>query len=396
MLRKLLRRWGPQNLLSLTAIVSILGLSLGVTALLVVTSVVNGFEKELRSVLTSFHGHILMFSRNGTIGAPEKIIKDLMTIKLASKNEVTAVSSYIFAEVMLTSKRSAAGSVIEGFDPQTLGQVSKVGEHLARGRLPNAGKKEIALGVELARKLHVELGELVTLTLTQEDQPLIQKLTVVGLLKLGTYDYENKYSMVPLPDLQNFLKLGNQVNAFKIMTSDAETSQLMTNFISERYNYPFRVRNWSSLNQNMFYAIKLEKVVISLILLIIILVASFNIISSLILLIHERKRQIAMLRTMGFAQKRTFQLFLLMSFGIAVCGVFLGLFIGRSLCALLQWKSIVDLPADVYMFARLPVEIRPWEWAMVCLSALLLAVLATLLPSWQLTRDPPARGLHYE
>lgn len=392
---------GSRGFVSFIASISMAGLALGVTALLVVTSVMNGFERELKSALTSFHGHIILFSRGEPVSDPERYVNEIPKMF----PDVTAVSPYVFAEVMLSSPKGVAGSVIEGIHRPTVDKVSKVAEKLIVGRLPNglssvsSANPEIALGSEIARKLHVGIGDSVVLTVPFAgggDAPLVRKLTVVGVVRLGMYDYDSKYALMEIGDFQRLLSLDGKVNAFKILTKDAATSYKTTAALNDRYVYPMRARDWSSLNRNLFYAIRLEKAVIATILMAIVLVASFNIISTIMMMVHDKKKQVSMMRALGFGRRQTFTLFLLIGSAMSVLGTILGLGLGRALCAIVAWKSIIDLPADVYFLSRLPVEIRPWEWAIICIVAVALAVVSTLWPSYRVSRESPVEGLRYE
>lgn len=383
-----------KGFVSFIAAISITGLALGVTALLVVTSVMNGFEKELQRTLTAFHGHVLLFSKGEPVSHPENYMKDIST----HYPSVKAISPYIFAEVMLSTAHGVVGSVVEGIDLPTFSQVSEVSKRIQKGRLPE-GPQEISLGEELARRLNADVGDSIFLTLPFSEIPgksKVQKLSVVGILKLGMFDYDSKYSLIELHEMQSLLQLEGKVNAFKILTEDAGRSSRLASALSDRYTYPLRARDWSTLNQNLFYAIRLEKVVIGIILMVIILVASFNIVSTLIMMVHEKQRQIAMLKALGFGVRSTFGLFLFMGGGMALCGTALGLGVGRALCALVQWRSIIDLPPDIYMLSRLPVEIRWVEWGAICVAAIILALISTLIPSYRISKEAPAKGLRYE
>lgn len=381
---------------SFIAAISMSGLALGVTALLVVTSVMNGFERELKQALTAFHGHILLFSRAEPVADPERYLTEIPQ----QFPDVVAISPYIFAEVMLSSGKGISGAVIEGIHRPTVNKVSKINEKITVGRLPDvASVPEITLGAEVARKLKVGVGDNVLLTVPfakDGSSPLVRKLTVVGIVHLGMYDYDSKYALMEISEFQKLLELDHKVNAFKIVVKDPSKSLATTTALNDRYVYPLRARDWSSLNRNLFYAIRLEKVVIATILMAIVLVASFNIISTIMMMVHDKKRQISMLKALGWGRRQTFGVFLIIGAGMSVLGTLLGLGLGRALCALVAWKSIIDLPGDVYLLSRLPVEIRPIEWGLICVLTVGLALLSTLWPSYKVSREGPVEGLRYE
>jgi lipoprotein-releasing system permease protein len=389
-----------RGFVSFIAAISMAGLALGVTALLVVTSVMNGFERELKRALTAFHGHIIFFSRGDAVSDPEKYMEEIPRLF----PEVKAVSPYVFAEVMLSSSRGVAGSVVEGVHLPTLRKVSAVADKVIAGWLPKKsedgkGVPEIAIGAEIARKLHVGPGDNVVLTVPfakDGDAPLVRRLTVSGIVRLGMYDYDSKYALLELSELQKILEMPGKVNAFKILTKDPARSYKVVEGLNDKYVYPLRARDWSSLNRNLFYAIRLEKVVIATILMAIVLVASFNIISTIMMMVHDKKRQISMLKALGWGRAQTFGVFLSIGAGMSVLGTLLGLGLGRALCAVVAWKSIIDLPADIYFLSRLPIEIRVWEWVLICGLTIALALASTLLPSYRVSRQSPVEGLRYE
>lgn len=388
-----------RGFVSFIALISVFGLALGVTALLVVTSVMNGFERELKGALTAFHGHVLLFSRGEPLSDYEKYIEEIP----AEFKDVVAVSPYIFAEVMLSSSKGVAGAIVEGIHRPTVEKVSRVGQKLIQGSLPSTVPAEtdpqITLGAEIARKLRVNVGDQVVLTVPFAkggEAPLVRRLKVAGVVRLGMHDYDSKYALMEISELQKVLELPGRANAFKIVTKDADESERTAEAMNDKYVYPLRARDWSSLNRNLFYAIRLQKVVIGIIILAIVLVASFNIISTIMMMIHDKTPQISMLKALGWARRQTLIVFLLIGSVMAFTGTILGLGLGRALCAIVAWKSIIDLPADIYMFSRLPVEIRVWEWVAICIFTVGLALVSTLWPSYRVSRQSPVEGLRYE
>jgi lipoprotein-releasing system permease protein len=387
-----------RGFVSFISMISVAGLALGVTALLVVTSVMNGFEKELKGALTSFHGHVILYSRGEPIGRPDRYVDEIKS----KYRSVVAVSPYAFSEVMVGSRAGVSGAVLEGVDMATFSQVSRIPSRLVEGRMPQDrgdAPVELALGKELARKLSLKVGDQATVIvpfIEGQGQPFSEPAVVVGIVNLGLHDYDSKYALADLRAVQNALKLEDKVNAFKILTQDSERSEALAGALNDYYVYPMRARDWSSLNRNLFYAIKLEKVVIAIILMAIILVASFNVISTIMMIVNEKQRQVSMLKAIGFRPKQTFTLFWIIGGGMAVMGAFLGLVFARALCELLRWKSIIDLPADIYMFNRLPVEVRGFEWAVIVGASVALALLAVTGPCASISRKKPAEGMRYE
>lgn len=382
-----------RGFLSFIASISIAGLALGVTALVVVTSVMNGFERELKRALTGFHGHTLLFSKAELLSHPEKYSEEISKIS----SDVMAVSPYLFMEVMLSSKKAKVGAIVEGIHQPTFDKVSLVSKKLVSGRFPVG--YEITLATEVANKLQVKEGDEVMLIIPfakGQESAIVSKLKVVGIVRLGMYEYDKKYCLMGLAALQQVLGVGSKVNAFKILTNNVDKSIEVTNLLNERYSYPLRAKDWSNLNRNLFYAIRHQKAVISIILMAIVLVASFNIVSTLMMMVHDKKKQISMLKTLGWSSRQTFLIFLLIGAVLAFLGTLLGLGLGRALCGMLQWKSWIDLPADIYFFSRLPIEIRPIEWTVIALFTIGLAIFSTLWPSYRVGKQSPVEGLRHE
>jgi lipoprotein-releasing system permease protein len=392
--RKKLGKSVNRGIFSFVSSISVLGLTLGVTALLVVTSVINGFEKELHSVLTSFHGHILIFSKLEPVEDVQKMILDIKQ----TDSRIEAVSPYLFFESMLSSRQGMNGAVIEGVDLNTLDKVSSVCKKVIEGSCPvKVGEFGIALGYEIAKKLKVKVGDLIFLTIPfsheKGEEAIVRKLPVTGILKLGMYDYDKKYAVMLIEDVQTLLNLKNKANAFKVLTTKIHESYQVAEKLAEKYAYPIYVKDWTSLNQNLFYAIRLEKVVIAIVLMAIVLVASFNVVSTLLILVQNKKRQIAMLKALGLKSKNILKTFLVLGIGVSLSGVFLGVFVSLMILELLKLKSIIDLPEDIYGLSRLPVELRPIEWFLIGMIVLVLSVLSAYFPSYRISKKSPIEGL---
>ena len=380
--------------------ISVAGVALGVSALLVVTSVINGFENELKKTLTGFHSHILFYSKAEPISNPEILEKELKE-KYAT---IEVISPYIFVEGMLSSTAagqssgSVSGVVLEGVEVKTAVQATLISKKVIEGSLPESDE-DIALGVEVAKKLKVKLGDRVLLTIpfAQKDQQhLVKPFKICGFVKLGTYEYDSKYVVASLKGMQDFLGFKNQVNAFKIKTKNANTSAQLSQQLNDTFVYPMRARDWSSFNRNLLYAIQLEKAVITIILMGISLVAGFNVIGTILMVVQDKKKQVSILKAMGFSAKSAFALFFLVGLVISTSGAFAGVLLAGLLCSFIRWKSIIDLPAEVYMFSSLQVDVRPFEWFVICLLVIVLALVCAWIPSRSMARENAVTGLKHE
>ena len=381
--------------LSFISWVSILGVTLGVAALTVVTSVINGFEGELAHVITGMNGDVVLYSRGEPIRDPQFALAEIKK----SIPGVTAVTPSIVTELMASGPNGVSGAVLQGVDTETIGAVTAIPERVISGRMP-LGDREIALGSAIAEKLGVQKGSEIRLiapfTGDENSTPQILKGTVVGIVKMGMYDYDSKFVFMTLEAVQKFLNRPGAVTHFSLKLKDHKESRLVSDRLNEVFTYPYRAKDWSQLNKNLFYAIKLEKAVIGIILTVIIIVAAFNVVSTLMMMIHDKSKEIAILKAMGFRASTSFFLFCAIGLGIGAAGTVLGIASGLGLGWVLEKTHWVSLPPDVYYIGFLPVVVVWKELAFIAGVALLISFLATIYPSWMVSRRLPLDGLRYE
>lgn len=375
-----------------------IGVALGVTALTSVTSVINGFRGELAKVVTSVNGEVLLFTRGEPISDPTSLMEKVQ--KLVP--EVKTITPSLITEGMVANGENVAGSVIEGVDPIRVLDVLELRNRIVSGVFP--GKSgEILLAKELANRLKVKVGEGVQVLLPEtrgegserSALPQVQEFVVSGIAELGMYDYNSKYAYLRLDDLQSALKLPNQVTTFKMKVGRADPKKVADR-LSELFGYPFRAKEWSSLNRNLLYSIELEKIVISIILFAIIIVAAFNVVSSLIMMLHEKTREISILKAMGFKGSQNFRLFLVIGGMIGGGGAILGTVVGLALSLFIGKANLLRLPPDVYYLSRIPVEIRPLEIVLIVIVSLLITVVASFFPAWRVAKQSPLEGIRSE
>ncbi len=382
------------SFLSLIAWVSVVGVALGVLALVVVTSVINGFEGELTRVITGMNGDVLLYSRDEK-GIPDRDGVEARIRQIAPETEfVTA--SYL-TQLMAAGSVSAAGAVLDGFESETMRNVIALPDRVEKGALPeNTG--EVALGSALAEKIGAEVGEEVRLILpdAENSAPKAIKAKVTGIVRMGMYEYDSRFIFAPLKSVQEYLTQPGRVSAFKIRLKEGTDSRKVSDRLAEQFGFPYRAKDWSQLNQNLFYAIKLEKAVIAIILTVIVIVAAFNVVSTLMMMIHDKTKEIAILKAMGFRSGQGFQLFCLIGVGMGVVGTVVGTALGLGLSWLLGKTHWIDLPADIYYIGFLPVVVRWSEVAYIALVAVTISFLATIYPAWKVSKHPPLEGLRYE
>lgn len=394
--------------LSFIAWVSVVGVALGVLALTVVTSVINGFEGELARVITGMNGDIVLYSRGDPVSDPEAVEARIRKVV----PETVAISRSFVTELMTSGPAGVAGSVLEGIDNATIGEVTAIPRRVVSGRLPTA-EGELALGRTLAERIGASEGSEVRLIVPFSGEtaksrgskgdadplggtPKVIKGQVVGIVSMGMHEYDSKFVFATLPAVQSFLNQGKRVTSFYLKLAEDSNTRAASDRLADSFGYPFRAKDWAQLNKNLFYAIQLEKAVIAIILTVIVIVAAFNVVSTLMMMIHDKAKEIAILKAMGFRPGQSFQLFCLIGVGMGLVGTVTGVLLGLGVNQILQRTRWIELPPDIYYIGFLPVVARWGEILVIALLALAISFVATLYPGLQVSRRSPLDGLRYE
>lgn len=387
--------------LSFIAGVSLFGVCVGVAALTVVMGVMEGFESQIRSIVTGTHSHVMLYSGRQIITNRFDLEERVRRI---AGDDIEAMSPYIFSEVMLAKGSRVVGSMVEGVE-ENISAATLIKEHLVKGVMPEKSilgrTPTIILGSVIAESLHAEVDDEITMISPFFDkdgmQPRSRKFKVAGILSTGMYDYDSKYSMMDAEEARDFFRLPSAAaSAFKIKTKNPDQSRLIADKIEAELGAPFRTKDWTELNRNLLYAIKLQKSVIFIILTAIIVVAAFNIMSTLMMMMSEKKKELSILKAMGLSSRKTSGVFVTVGFLIGTAGAVAGVSLGLLLGFILAKTRFIHLPPDVYFISYLPVDIRPLTLGVISVCALVVALLATLYPAYRVAMESPVEGLRYE
>jgi lipoprotein-releasing system permease protein len=397
-----------QTFVSLITFISIAGVMVGVTALIVVIAVMNGFKEDLRDKILGVTSHVVISRFDGNISKYDEV-----RAKVEEVSGVNAATPFIYTQVMISSRKAISGAVLRGIEPKTASKVINLPKNLRAGSLEEleAEKKPegmrstpgIILGNELARNIGVSRGEPVTVIsplgrLTPLGRvPRSQTFRVAGIFDSGMYEYDSTIAYVSLWAAQRFLGIGDRVTGIEVRVDEIYEADRVAKAIGKALDgYPYWSRDWMRMNKNLFSALKLEKIVMFIILTLIILVAAFNIVGTLIMVVIEKTRDIAILKSMGATRSSIMKIFMIEGAVIGLVGTLLGLLGGYTLCKLLATYKFIELPSDVYYISTLPVQVNPLDVALIALAAIVITLAASVYPAWQASRFDPAEAIRYE
>lgn len=395
--------------ISFISLVSVIGIALGVAALIVVLSVMNGFQKEIRTRIlgVASHAEIVSAAPNGRLQNWQPLANQASHVP-----GVVATAPFINAQGLLSTGSNVRGTLIRGIDPRQEDRVVDIGQHMLTGKLSDlqAGQFGIVLGVELARALGIEKGDRVTL-ITPQGQitpagmlPRLKQFTVVGLFKVGMYDYDASLAMIHLSDGQRLFRMGEDVSGVRLKLADMLHAPEVRTALRPILPADAYATDWTEQHANYFRAVQIEKRMMFIILTLIVAVAAFNLVSTLVMVVTDKRADIAILRTLGASPASIMKIFMLQG---ALSGI-LGTASGVASGVLLAMNLDVIVPAierligtqilssDVYLIDHLPSDVQSADVILIGLIALGLSLLATIYPSWRAARTQPAEALRYE
>jgi lipoprotein-releasing system permease protein len=398
--------------ISIITFISTSGVALGVMALIIVLAVMTGFEEDLKEKILGTNAHIVVLKSSG----PMEDFQGVMG-KLKKIPGVVAATPFIYSQVMLSSGKNVSGVVLRGMDPASDATVTNFQKSLVEGKLAGlepggtaGGEPGIIIGKELARNLNLAVGDKVSVisplgTLTPMGMiPKMKPFRVVGLFNTGMFEYDSTLAYVGIAEAQAFLSLGDAVTGIQLRVDDVYQTGVISKEINRDLGFPYYARDWMQMNKNILFALKTEKMVMFIILTLIVLVAAFGIASTLFMVVMEKTKDIAILKSMGGTGVSVMKIFVLEGLFVGVVGtafgVLGGLFIALNLETIVtvvqNLTGLQFFSKDVYYLDHFPSRVIPADVALISITAVLISFAATLYPSWQASRLPPAQALRYE
>lgn len=410
-----LRAKRRETFISLITVIATFGVMLGVMTLNIVLSIMTGFEEDLRSRILGFNPHILVTSLSGTFSDYQQAVE-----KARQVPGVAAAGPFIYSQVMISSRQSVSGVLVRGLDPTLANAVVDLSPHLKEGTVEGLGRPQevttrdgeeertvtltgVIIGQALARQLGVLVGDPINVVspLNATPGPLgmtpkVKRFVIAGIFDSGMYNYDEGLMIMSLTDAQAFFGLGDRISGIEVRLDDVYDAQPIARRIEATLSFPYKARDWTEINRNIFAALALEKLVYFIVLLLIVLVAAFNIIATLIMVVMEKRKDIAVLKSMGATSQSIRRIFTYKGAIIGTVGTLLGTLFGYGGCWLLDRYHFIDLPPDVFYTTTLPVKIYLSNFFIVGAASVIICLLATIYPARQAANLPPVEVLRYE
>lgn len=397
-----LRAKHKHGFISLISFISVAGITVGVIALIVVLAVYSGFTDGMRDQILGINSHIIVQNLKGSINNYQLTRERILTVK-----DVTGATPYLYAQTLLSGATGGNGVILRGMDPATAGNVISLGNQMINGTIDDLTQDKdvrvpnIILGKNLANDLRVRVDDRIRLISPSGPLtpmgiiPKIKTCRVSGIFETGMFEYDSTLAYMSLANVQNFLGLGDVAHGIEVAVKKSalgKADQIARN-IAEMLDTDFIAKDWMMMNRNLFAAFKLEKIGMFIAMALIILVAALNIISALVMVVMEKSKDIAILKSMGATSSSIMKIFFLQGLVIAIAGTILGVAGGLGLCELLSRYQFIELPSNVYPMTTLPIKVLPLDVTIIAVSSIVITLLATLYPSWKASTVHPAEVL---
>jgi lipoprotein-releasing system permease protein len=400
-----LRARRQEGFISVIAIFSLTGIALGVATLIVTMAVMNGFRAELLGRILGFNGHINVYSAQGPL-----VDYDAEAAQLRKLAGIVSVRPVIEGQVMASAGSAASGALVRGLTVDDLKSQALLTAHLSAEALANFKDNNVVIGSRLAQRLGIQPGGSITFISPQGTAtvfgtvPRIKTYRVAGTFEVGMYEFDNGVAFMPMDTAQTFFNLDKAVSSLEVMVADPDNIRAYDREIYNALGGKARIYDWQQSNLSFFNAVEVERNVMFLILTLIILVAAFNIVSSMIMLVKDKGHDIAILRTMGATRGMILRIFILAGASVGIVGTLAGFVLGVEFAShieqirrALQAVIGTDLfSAEIYFLTQIPARIDPYEVGTVLAMAFGLSFLATIYPSWRAARLDPVEALRYE
>ncbi|MHC1699112.1 MAG: lipoprotein-releasing ABC transporter permease subunit [Geobacteraceae bacterium] len=411
-----LRAKRKSTFISIITFISTAGVALGVMALIVVLAVMTGFEEDLTDKILGTNAHVVVMKPSGAID-DYPVVMD----KLKSVQGVVAATPFVYSQVMLSNGPNVSGVVLRGIEPDTDVQVTNLSKSIVEGKLAGLDSASsgspgspampgIIIGKELAKNLNIFVGDTLSVVSPMGNitpfgmVPKMKRFRVAGLFNTGMFEYDSTLAYVGLRQAQDFLAIDKAVTGIQLKVNNVYQADKVANTINQGFGYEYYARDWMQMNKNILFALKTEKMVMFIILTLIVLVAAFGIASTLFMVVMEKTKDIAILKSMGATGASIMKIFVLEGLIIGVAGTVVGVLSGLLVAHNLEF--IVDLvktltgfelfSRDVYYLDHFPSQVVPRDVLLISVTAIFISFVATLYPSWQGSRLPPAEALRYE
>lgn len=411
-LRYLLGR-RKQTFISVISLISTLGVAIGVAALIIVMGIINGFTTDLRDKIIGVNAHAMVLSGTGVMPAQNDAARDAESLqslmnRVLAVPDVTAAMPFIYTELMISGPGGVKGLILRGVDIETASGVLNIGRRMIKGDFEDLaaanGLPGVVIGKELASRIGVSVGSRVNLLAPSGDRtgagftPRVVNARVVGIFSTGMIEYDSSLGLVSLPTARNILGRpdGDWVTGIEITVTDVYKADVVARNVNMELGPPYYTRNWMEMNSSLFAALKLEKLGMAIMVTLIILVASFSIVTALVMLVMEKTRDIAILMSMGGTPRSIRRIFMYQGLIIGLVGTASGFVLGLGICELLKRYQFIKLPPGVYSLDYLPILLQSGDLALIAAGSVLLCFLATLYPANQAAKLNPVDALRYE
>lgn len=377
-----------EKFISIISTISILGVAVGVCALIVVIGVMAGFDNDLRDKIVGTNSH-LVIEKEGGIEDPNSVIGRINVFP-----HVIAASPFLNGQVLIVYGNQTNSIILRGITPSEEIKVTRIGEYIKKGSIKNLKGEGILIGSEFANKFNLDVGDAVPIISPFDGK--IRNFKVVGIFNSGMYDYDLNLAFVELRKAQELYGMGTKVGGVGVKIDDVYLAEGLKMRMQRELGFPYWVRSWVDLNRSLFSALKLEKLAMFIILSLIIIVACFNIISTLIMVVMEKTKDIGILKAIGATNRSIMAIFTLEGFLIGTIGTILGVASGLGLSYLLEKYQFIQLPRDIYYIDRFPVDVQFGDTVAIVIAALMISLLSCIYPAWQASRLNPVDALRYE